>query len=279
MSLGLVRYLLQATIDISTALNVDATERAVWQDRLTNLAPFPTYTGCPGCKTGETVFRWTSEGRDWCGGNTIGIQHIYPGGQIGLSSDPGLLQTANNMIDVMARWSDGNGTDTFYPAAARVGYDPTTILSQLDSWIQNNTYPNLHIHTGGGGLENLNTVPATVAEMLVQSFQGVIRVFPNWPSGSDAKFANLRAYGGFLVAAEKSNGMVQYVAITSEQGKTFTLANPWGQAPLAVYRSGASVPSVSGSTVMVPATCPGDVIVLAPMGTSYASIVALMNAQ
>ena len=278
MSLGLVRMLLQACIDISTALNVDATERAVWQDRLANLAPFPTYTGCPGCKAGETVFRWTSEGRDWCPGNTIGIQHIYPASQIGLSSDPTLLQTAHNMIDVMARWSDGNGTDTFYPAAARVGYDPTVILTQLHAWVQNNTYPNRHIHTGGGGLENLNTVPATLAEMLVQSFQGTIRVFPDWPAATDAKFANLRAYGGFLVASERSQGSVQYVALTSELGKATTLVNPWGQAPLAVYRNGVSQPSVSGSTLAITAACPGDVVVVAPSGTSYASIVALMNA-
>jgi hypothetical protein len=33
-------------------------------------------------------------------------------------------------------------------------------LSKLDAWIQSNTFPNLHIHTGGGGVENLNTAPA-----------------------------------------------------------------------------------------------------------------------
>ena len=278
MSLGLVRFLLQAVIDVSTALNVDADERATWQDRLMNLAPFPTYTGCPGCQTGETVFRYTSVGRDWCDGNTIGIQHIYPASQIGLSSDPSLLQIANNMIDVMARWNDGNGTDTFYPAAARVGYDPATILSNLDSWIQNNTYPNLHIHTGGGGLENLNTVPATVAEMLLQSFQGTIRVFPDWPSGTDAKFANLRAYGGFLVASQTSNNAVQYVAITSQIGGALTLVNPWGQAEVAVYENGASAPPMSGANITVQ-TNACDVIVLAPSGASYASVVAQMNAQ
>ena len=278
MSLGLVRFLLQGTIDISTALNVDAAERAVWQDRLANLAPFPTYTGCPGCQSGETVFRYTSVGRDWCTSNAIGIQHIYPGSQIGLSSDPSLLQVAHNMVDVMARWSDGNGTDTFYPAAARVGYDPATILSQLDSWITNNTYPNLHIHTGGGGLENLNTVPATIAEMLLQSFQGTIRVFANWPPGSDAKFASLRAYGGFLVASQMTMGSVPYVAVTSEMGNAFTLSNPWPQGQVAVYRNGTSMPAVSG-TALTLQTCPGDVVVLAPSGTSYASVVALMNAQ
>jgi hypothetical protein len=223
------------------------------------------------------VFRWTSVGRDWAGGNSIGIQHIYPASQIGLSSDPALLKIANNMVGVMGRWSDGNGTDTFYPAAARVGYDPASILSKLDSWITGNTYPNLHIHTGGGGLENLNTVPATVAEMLLQSFQGTVRVFANWPSSSDARFANLRAYGGFLVASAMKSGAVEYVAVTSERGGAITLSNPWPTGATAVWRNGASEASLSGSTFTVP-TCPGDVVVLAPGGTSYSSVVTRMNA-
>jgi len=278
MSLGLVRFLLQGCIDIGTALNVDATERAVWQDRLTNLAPFPTYTGCPTCTNGETVFRWTSAGRDWDTTNAIGIQHIYPGSQIGLLSEPATLQIANNMVGAMARWSDDNGTNTFYPAAARVGYSATKIFSQLDSWIQNHTYPNLHIHTGGGGIENANTVPSTVTEMMLQSFQGILRVFPNWPSGSDAKFANLRSYGGFLVASRTTMGTVPYVAVTSEMGNAFTFANPWGAGQVAVYRNGTSAAAMSGSTLTLQ-TCPGEIVVLAPNGTSYASVVALMNAQ
>jgi alpha-L-fucosidase 2 len=276
MSLGLVRFLLQASIDISTTLGLDATERAVWQDRLTNLAPFPTYTGCPACTNGETVFRYTEVGRDWDTGNTIGIQHIYPGSQIGLSSDAALLQIANNMVSAMGRWSDGNGTNTFYPAAARVGYDPTMILSNLDSWIQNNTYPNLHIHTGGGGVENLNTVPSTVAEMMLQSFQGVVRVFPNWPSSSDAKFANLRAYGGFLVSSGMSGNAVQYVQIVSEYGGAVTLLNPWQGQTLSVYRNGPSATAVSGSSVTIQ-TCANDVIIVAPQGTSYASVVSVVS--
>lgn len=281
MSLGLVRYLLQACIDISAALGSDVAERAVWQGLLANLAPFPTYTGCPTCSNGETVFRYTSVGRDWATGNAIGIQHIYPGSQIGLSSDPALLSIANNTVGAMARWSDGNGTVTFYPAAARVGYKPETILSQLDSWIGNNTYPNLHIHTGGGGVENLNTVPATVAEMLLQSFQGVIRVFADWPKAADARFGNLRAYGGFLVASGTLNGAVQYVAVTSERGGAFTLANPWSasaQASLAVYRNGTTAPAISGAMI-TEQTCAGDVFVFAPAGTSYATVLAEMNGK
>ena len=277
LSLGLVRFLLQGCIDISTALNVDAAERATWQDRLTNLAPFPTYTGCPTCTNGETVFRWTSVGRDWDTTNAIGIQHIYPGSQIGLSSDPATLQIANNMVGAMARWSDSNGTNTFYPAAARVGYSATTIFSQLDSWIQNNTYPNLHIHTGGGGIENLNTVPSTVTEMMLQSFQGILRVFPNWPSGSDAKFASLRSYGAFIVSSAIQSNVVQYVRVVSESGGPFTLSNPWPSQSMVVYRNGVDAGALSGASVTIQ-TCANDSIFVAPEGTSYVSILTMVNA-
>jgi hypothetical protein len=272
MSLGLVRFLLQGVIDMSTALNMDETERAVWQDRLTNLAPFPTFT-----MNGQTVFRYTSVGRDWCPGNTIGIQHIYPGSQIGLDSDPTLLQTANNMVSAMARWSDGNGTNTFYPAAARVGYNPTTILKNLDSWIQNNTYPNLHIHTGGGGVENLNTAPAAVNEMLLQSFMGKIRVFADWPMGTDARFGDLRAYGAFLVSSDVRSNVVQYVRVVSEAGGSFQLVNPWGATQtLHAYVNGADAGTLTGAAVSMK-TAVGDVVLIAPDGQSYASIVAKLS--
>jgi alpha-L-fucosidase 2 len=271
MSLGLVRFLLQGCIDMSTALGVDAAERQVWQDRLTHLSAFPTFT-----MNNETVFRYTEVGLDWNGGNTIGIQHIYPGSQIGLGSDPTLLQTGKNMVDAMARWSDGNGTDTFYPAAARVGYDPKAILSHLQSWIQNNTYPNLHIHTGGGGIENLNTVPSSIDEMLLQSFQGKLHLFADWPAGTDARFGDLRAYGAFLVSSDVRDNVVQYVRVISEAGGSFTLVNPWPTATLRVYRNGTDAGTLTGTEVSSP-TAVGDVFLVAPDGASYASLVAKMS--
>jgi alpha-L-fucosidase 2 len=273
MSLGLVRMLLQACIDVSTALNLDTDERAVWQDRLKNLSPFPTFM-----MGGKTVFRWTSLGRDWDSGNDIGIQHVYPAGQIGLSSDPVLLQTANNMVDAMARWNSGGGNVTFFPAAARVGYDPVVILTKLASWVQNNAFRNLHTHEGGGGIENFNTVPSTVTEMMLQSFQGTLRIFANWPKGSDAKFASLRAYGAFIVSSEIQSDVVPYIRIVSEHGGPFTLANPWTGKSMVVYRNGVNVGMLSGASVTIQ-SCVGDSIFLAPVGASYASLVALANAQ
>ena len=56
---------------------------------------------------------------------------------------------------------------------------------------------------GGGGIENLNTAPATIDEMLLQPFQGKIRPFVKWPMGTDARFGDLRAFGAFLVLTRR----------------------------------------------------------------------------
>jgi hypothetical protein len=277
MSLGLVRNLLQGAIALSKALNENSSQRATWQNELNNLAtfgglPFPTFT-----QNGLQVFEWTSVGRQWDTSNTIGIQHIYPGNQIGLGSSPTLLTISNNMISEMCcspyghGWTDGNGTDTFYPAAARVGYNPTTILTQLTNWINGNTYPNLHIHTGGGGEENLNTVPSAISEMMMQSFQGNIIVFPDWPSGTNAHFGDNLAYGNFLVSSAMYNNAVLYVRIISQAGQTISITNPWPGQSAQFYRNGTNRGTLSGTTFSI-TTSTNDVILLGPSGVSYATL-------
>jgi alpha-L-fucosidase 2 len=271
MSLGLVRLLFRGAIDIATELGVDDALRSDWQDRLSNLSAFPTFV-----RDGKEVFRYTEVGLDWFASNAIGSQHIYPGLQIGLASDPALLQIARNMIDEMARWRDGDGSVTFYPAAAIVGHDPADILARLDDWIGTQTYPNLHIHTGGGGIANLNTVPATIHEMLLQSFQGKVRVFANWPAGTDARFGDLRAFGAFLVSSHVRAGVVQYMRVVSERGLPLTLVNPWAASTtLRLWRNGQDAGTLAGPELSIP-TSPGEVLHIAPDGTSYESILGRM---
>jgi len=152
----------------------------------------------------------------------------------------------------MGRWSDGNGTDTFYPAAAIVGHDPADILTHLEGWIRGNTYPNLHIHTGGGGIENLNTVPATIDEMLLQSFQGKIRPFANWPAGTSGRFGDLRAFGAFLVSSDIRANVVQYLRVISERGRPVTIVNPWPAGTmLRLYRNGMDAGPLTGAELTI----------------------------
>ena len=118
---------------------------------------------------------------------------------------------------------------------ARIGYDPTSILKGLREMCQKNGYPNGYIYFLGGGVETASTVPSTIDEMLLQSHQGVLRLFPVWPREMDAHFNHLRAYGAFLVSGELSKGAVKGVVIESEKGRPCTLQNPWRGKAIALY--------------------------------------------
>jgi hypothetical protein len=72
----------------------------------------------------------------------------------------------------------------------------------------------------------------------MQSYQGEIRLFPNWPNDKKAEFHSLRAVGGFLVSAHFSEGMTQRVDILSEAGSTLRLLSPWKNGVTCTTSSG-----------------------------------------
>ena len=272
MSLGLVHLLFQGLIDMSTALNVDSSTRATWQNIESHLSAPATET-----RNSQTVVRETEVGSEFVnGGNDLPAQFIYPGGLVGLDSSSTALSNARNTIGQLTNaWHGGNAPATFYAAAARVGYNPSTILSNLDTEATTDSYNNLAIHHSGGGLENVNVTTSGVDEMLLQSFQNDIKVFADWPTNTNAKFGDLTAAGGFLVSSDLEGNAVQYVRVVSQKGGTITMTNPWPGQTLALYRNGTAAGTVSGATLTISSSA-GDIIHLAPNGTSYATIVARM---
>lgn len=234
LSLGLVRMVMQTVSDMSSFLGVDEDKREQWAFIKDHMSDYPLQE-----RNGKTVFRYTEKGTDWWGDNTLGIQHIYPAGQIGLNSDPQLLQIAHNTVDEMRRWSDFNGTNSFFPAAVRIGYDPDSILVHLNAYSRH-TYPNGFQLDNPHGIENWSTVPNTINEMLCMGHQDIVRVFPVWPREKDASFHQIRVEGAFLVSAELKNKEVTSLTIVSEQGRPLTLLNPWKQKKvrLEVRKSG-----------------------------------------
>ena len=83
-----------------------------------------------------------------------------------------------------------------------------------------------------------------VTELLLQSVGDVIRIFPAWPAGSDARFTDLPAQGGFLVSADHVGGTIGNVKIHSTVGGTAKLLTPWPQQCFTVVEqaSNAAVP-------------------------------------
>jgi len=89
LSLGLIRMVMQGLLDVTEYLEIPSPKREKWEHILTHLSAYPTQI-----RDGKKVFRYTERGRDWNQGGSLGVQHIYPGGRIGLSSEPELLQIA-----------------------------------------------------------------------------------------------------------------------------------------------------------------------------------------
>lgn len=282
LSLGLLRTLFSNMIPMSEALGVDADKRAKWQDILDKLSPYTLME-----RNGKTVFRYSEKGMEWCDGNTLGIQHIYPAGAIGLDSDPKLLEVSRNMVEVMHRWQDDNGRSSWYAACARVGYDPKKILLEMRRAFDG-SMPNKIVGAVGGGIENVAD-PMAVNEMLMQSEAQrtadrgqrseaggrkngeagsafVIRVFPCWPKEMPARFTDLRAVGAFLVSSVKKGEMPEAVRIVSEKGKPCTLVNPWPGKHVVLYRDGKKAEILVGERFTFK-TKAGEVIIAGPEGS------------
>jgi hypothetical protein len=137
--------------------------------------------------------------------------------------------------------------NSFYPAAVRVAYDPKVIMAKLREVVETKGAPNGFMKGNPHGVENCSIVPNTINEMLCMSHKGVLRFFPVWPKDQDARFANLRAWGAFLVSAELKDGKVQYVDITSERGRKCTVQNPWPGRGVTITRADSKTETATGA--------------------------------
>lgn len=258
LSLGLVHMVMKLASNMSEFIGVDADRRESWMEKSRNLSAYPLQE-----KDGKTVFRYTEKGVDWWPDNTLGIQHIYPAGEIGLNSDPELLQIARNTIDALGRWNDFNGTNSFFPAAARVGYPAEKLLEYLKEYSRNRR-PNGFRNDNPHGIENLSTVPNTVNEMLCTGHQGILRLFPVWPVNKDASFRNIRTDGAFLVSATLKDRMITDVELFSEQGRNLVMLNPWNGAEIEIVSSKGEKQRLLGDTLRI-ATSAGERYLLKPV--------------
>jgi alpha-L-fucosidase 2 len=78
-------------------------------------------------------------------------------------------------------------------------------------------------------MESMSVFATAVNESLLQSYDGVIRVFPAFPADKKGRFT-LHAEGGFIVSSEIISGEVQWVSIKSLYGKNCRIEIPWNNA-------------------------------------------------
>jgi alpha-L-fucosidase 2 len=111
-------------------------------------------------------------------------------------------------------------------------------------------------------LEGNFAAAAGLQEMLLQSYNDTIRLFPAVPANwKDISFKTFRAEGAFIVSAERRDGQTQTVTIISEKGSTCHIENPFGKNDYELQGVGRTAFSESENLFTIP-TSAGQKITL-----------------
>jgi alpha-L-fucosidase 2 len=257
LSLGLVKMLFKGMINASDFLQVDEERQTKWKHIYDHLSRFPI-----GERNGRIGLKNMERGAQNKPVNPSGLNRvaihgiILPGGVAGPETDSafnkillGDVERWSTRVQTKGGWGNtfGNGIETCFPGAVRVGYNPDSILIYLKDRIAAQSYPNLYIVQDGGGIETLAAVPLTINEMLLQSYEGIVRIFPNWNHSKNACFNKLRAYGAFVISSSLKNGTILFVRMVSEKGRPCILENPWPLKKVQLLRNGKKAEILKGS--------------------------------
>ena len=257
--LAVIRLLIEACIEASMVLDVDAEARTRWKAMKRELAPYPL-TGEPGAET----FAFSESHAHLHAVHASTVAPVFPGNDVGLDSPPELLargiRTLKSLMDVkdetgkvvkapLSRITHGRGWLAI--AAARLGLGRET-GELLEDWVSTFFQHNGLTQAWDSRFIRMepiatdaHTVTTAMGEMLLQSYSGRIRLFPAVPPDwKDARFVNLRAVGGFLVSAERRNGATAYARIESLAGEPCVVIHPWpGEAARILDEAGAILAS------------------------------------
>jgi hypothetical protein len=225
-------------------LKTEATDQAILNDVKDILANFPDYPTAISKKYGEVLVSVPEEHDQVVYNVPSPLMTVFPGEDHGLHSDDTTKQLLKNTFYNQQN-EGGNDLVFINLQAARIGM---LDIERFKRQVQYSLLPNgtatdkvMQVHgrykdhtkydyMGAMGIwfENF-ALPVVINECLMQSYNGTIRLFPNWDKAKDAQFQNLRAVGAFLVSATLKGGEIRQVSIHSEKGGTLKLVSPWGK--------------------------------------------------
>jgi len=166
---------------------------------------------------------------------------VHPGSQINREQTPELAVAAKKSLDY--RIAKGGG-HTGWSAAWLINQyarlqDGEKALESLNTVLSKSTSPNLFGQHPPFQMDANFGATAGIAEMLIQSQNGIIHLLPalpnDWPSG---EVKGLRARGGYEVDIKWSNGKLVSAQIFSEKGGEVNIKYGNTQEKLAVKARG-----------------------------------------
>jgi hypothetical protein len=250
IDLALTEFLLDAVVEASRKLDMDADRRAKWKEVRANLAPYPGGEGPYGYVWLDIV----NAPHEWVYNVPVTVAPVFPAEQVGLHSKPELLELARRTARTM-RLEGGNDLVWQPLVRARLGmldldwfknevrYCMTPLgvandrVRQIGGRYRDDTNSDFMMRMGVW-TENLS-LPAVINECLMQSYDGTIHLFPNTKNLGKASFRDLRAAGAFLVTASWDGKAVSSAGLFSEKGSRVRMVEPWPSRGI-VVRDGTS---------------------------------------
>lgn len=242
VDLTLTKFVFNAFKEMVTVLKTEAADQVLLNDVKDILANFPEYPTAVSEKYGKVLVSVPGEHDQVVYNVPSPLMNVFPGEDDGLHSDDSTRRILKNTYYNQQN-EGGNDLVFINLQAARLGLlDVERFKRQVQySLLPNGTATDkvMQVHgryhdqmrydyMGGMGIwfENF-ALPVVINECLMQSYNGVIRLFPNWDLKQDAAFQNLRAVGAFLVSASVKKGVIS-VSVYSEKGGKLRIYSPWG---------------------------------------------------
>jgi len=244
-SLGAVRFLYREIIAASIELKRDAGRRAHWQDILDRMSEYPLQAWENTVTFRPDAVHDVMQALHYQGGaRNTGLMFTTTFDNISHGTLPAYRIATCSTLDKgdmfhpqrWCGWQNGNDFGMMFVMAVRAGYRAERVIQAIKAWKPEAN--GIVSQKEGGGIETAGIIEA-INNMLLQSHDGVIRLFPNWDRRLDAEFKRLRAVGAFLVEARyrASTRGVDSFRIFSEKGGRCVLQCPFEGESLRVMRA------------------------------------------
>jgi hypothetical protein len=276
--LTLIKFLFNAyltSVDI-IGLKSEAETVASVHDILNHFPDYPTEISE---KYGEVLVSVKGESTETVYNAPVSLMTVFPGEDHGLHSN---RETFRILENTKRNSQNEGGNDLVFQhlQAARLGMLDLGFFKRAVQYctLANGTCSDFNLQVNGRYNDHTNFkymekmgiwfenfgLPVVINECLMQSYNGIIRMFPNWPTNMDAEFSTLRAVGGFLVSGSMKSGKIQEIEIYSENDNELKVYNPWGKdVAVKVFTDGSEKGKIDGEVLQLKVK-KGQKIVLKP---------------
>jgi hypothetical protein len=224
--LAYTKFLMRAAIRASEILGCDETLRARWRDLLDHIPAYPTLT----VNGREEFVDFAGQSNRPEYNCSVPLAPLWPAEDPDVMHDARLRDIAENTVDV-GGWQDGPREAVALIRLRR----RDELWRKLPAYLSRITSAHQLKLCHHGAWSHI------VNEMLLSSWDGVLRLFPCWPLDKAARFHNLRAKGGFLLDASCRAGTVEAVTIRSERGGRIFVEQPWDASTVLEHTTGNAV--------------------------------------